>query len=78
MSHDANRQRGILDALFPLLKRGGTLVYSTCSLEQEENEEVAENAAREIPGIVLAEMHRREPHRDGIDGAFAARFVRAL
>ena len=70
------RQRRILDALFPLLKPGGTLVYSTCSLEREEDEEVAMQAAREVPGITLVEMHRREPHKDGVDGAFAARFVK--
>ena len=71
------RQRRILDAVFPLLKPGGTLVYSTCSLEREEDEQVAEAAAREIPGISLVEMRRREPHRDAIDGAFAAKFVKA-
>ena len=70
------RQRRILDAVFPLLKPGGTLVYSTCSLEPEEDEQVAEAAAREIPGIVLTEMRRCEPHRDAIDGAFAAKFVK--
>ena len=72
------RQRRILDALFPLLKPGGTLVYSTCSLEPEEDEQVAEAVAREIPGIVLAEMRRCEPQRDGMDGAFAAKFVKAV
>jgi len=72
-----SRQRRILDAVFPLLKPGGTLVYSTCSLEPEEDEQVAEAVAREIPGITLVEMRRCEPHRDAIDGAFAAKFVKA-
>ena len=71
-----SRQRRILDAVFPLLKPGGTLVYSTCSLEPEENEQVAEAAAREIPGIKLVEMRRRQPQCDAIDGAFAAKFVK--
>jgi 16S rRNA (cytosine967-C5)-methyltransferase len=34
------QQIDILRALVPLLKPGSTLVYSTCSLEPEENEEV--------------------------------------
>lgn len=71
------RQRNILESILPLLKPGGTLVYSTCSLEPEEDEAVAEWAARELPGLTLAEMHRREPHRDGTDGAFAARLVKS-
>ena len=72
-----NRQKHILEAVFPLLKPGGTLVYSTCSLEPEEDEQVAEAAAHDIPGITLVEMRRCEPHRDAMDGAFAAKFVKA-
>src|SRR3989338_7100975 len=33
-------QRKLLDNAFRMLKPGGTLVYSTCSLEPEENEGV--------------------------------------
>lgn len=71
------RQRAILDALLPLLKRGGTLVYSTCSLEAEEDEQLAEAFARANPGVRLDAMARRQPHVDNMDGAFAARFVKA-
>lgn len=31
-------QREIIDAVLPLLKRGGTLVYSTCTIDPSENE----------------------------------------
>lgn len=71
------RQHRILESVFPLLKPGGTLVYSTCSLEPEEDEQIAEQMAREIPGIQLVTMQRKEPHRDGTDGAFAAKFVKS-
>ena len=71
------RQRAILDALLPLLKRGGTLVYSTCSLEPEEDEQLAEAFARANPALRLDAMARRQPHVDNMDGAFAARFVKA-
>ena len=36
----AQQQTGLLRAAFHVLKPGGTLVYSTCSLSLEENEEV--------------------------------------
>jgi len=36
------RQRAMLENAAPLLRRGGRLVYSTCSLEPEENEQVVE------------------------------------
>ncbi len=56
--------RNALDALAP----GGRLVYSTCSLEGEENEDVVSAAA---PGGVKYTMERI-PGRDEGDGFFAA------
>ncbi|MFN3366495.1 MULTISPECIES: 16S rRNA (cytosine(967)-C(5))-methyltransferase RsmB [Exiguobacterium] len=35
-------QREIIDAVLPLLKRGGTLVYSTCTIDPSENEQQAD------------------------------------
>ena len=72
------RQRRIMEGIIPLLKPGGTLVYSTCSLEPEEDELLAQGIARDYPELTLVEMKRREPHRDKVDGAFAAKFVKAL
>lgn len=69
------RQRRILESVIPLLKPGGTLVYSTCSLEPEEDEQIAQWAGK-IPGLRLVEMSRRQPHTDGVDGAFAAKLVK--
>jgi len=60
-----------------MLKRGGTLVYSTCSLEPEENENVVEGILRQLPELRCVETRRTLPFADGVDGAFAAKFVRS-
>ena len=36
----ANRQKRILKDIMPVLKRGGILIYSTCTYSENENEEV--------------------------------------
>ena len=60
----------------PLLKPGGSLVYSTCSLEKEENEKVIEAFLEEKRDFRLTKSEKRLPFRDSIDGAFAARLER--
>jgi 16S rRNA (cytosine967-C5)-methyltransferase len=59
-----------------LLKSGGILVYSTCSLEPEENREVVEQFLREQNGFELDRERELLPFADGVDGAFVARFVK--
>lgn len=46
----AKRQKKLLAAAWPVLKPGGLLVYSTCALSPEENEEVVDYGLRELPG----------------------------
>lgn len=43
VSHYAEIQSTILERSAPYVKRGGTLVYATCSLFRKENEEIVEN-----------------------------------
>lgn len=45
----AERQQAILRACLRTLRPGGQLVYSTCSLEPEENEQVVEAALAALP-----------------------------
>jgi 16S rRNA (cytosine967-C5)-methyltransferase len=67
------RQVEIVRATAPLLKPGGVLVYSTCSLEREENEEVVQELLRTMSILQLEEERRSLPFREGFDGAFVAR-----
>jgi 16S rRNA (cytosine967-C5)-methyltransferase len=71
------RQLEIISALVPLLKPKGTLVYSTCSLEPEENEQVVRQALSSASILRLEEQTRSFPFEDRLDGAFAAKFIRS-
>ncbi len=53
LPRQAERQRAILAASLKNLATGGRLVYSTCSLEPEENEQVVEAVLAESKGIQL-------------------------
>ena len=81
-------QRELLDAAAKLVVPGGALVYSTCSLEPEENVEQA-RAFTERSGWTIErapdwmkDVQTEEgwlqswPHRDGADGMFAAKWRR--
>jgi 16S rRNA (cytosine967-C5)-methyltransferase len=85
----AGVQRRMLDAAARVVPARGILVYSTCTLEPEENEEQVaaflaahQNFALESTGTVepvLLDGGRLRvlPQRTGFDGAFAARLRRA-
>ncbi|MBP7275188.1 MAG: 16S rRNA (cytosine(967)-C(5))-methyltransferase RsmB [Kiritimatiellae bacterium] len=69
-------QRELLDALAPRLRPGGRIVYSTCSLEAEENEEQVRSFLQRHADFALDGEVRCLPQTDGCDGAYAARLKR--
>ena len=54
------------------LKPGGCLVYSTCSLEPEENIEVTRKFLEQNPKFHLKRERQLLPFEDGVDGAYVA------
>ena len=77
-SRMANQQFIITRAVLQLLKPGGVLVYSTCSLEAEENEQLVRRLLSAFPSLRLEAERSSLPFRDGFDGAFAAKLLKAF
>lgn len=83
-------QKRLLNAAASYVKPGGYLIYSTCTVTREENEEiifqfnsqhpefVQQSDVGAIPACFLTNegFLRSWPHRHGIDGSFAAKFCR--
>jgi 16S rRNA (cytosine967-C5)-methyltransferase len=88
----AETQRTILRAAAGHVRKGGVLLYSTCSTADIENENVVAEFLSDRPDFVVenlgslfpewgdlftsAGFFRAWPHRQGMDGFFAARFRR--
>jgi 16S rRNA (cytosine967-C5)-methyltransferase len=85
-------QFNLIEKASSLVKPGGVLVYSTCSIEPEENNEIVErflqahtdfylkNASEELPKEVVDPKGfvQTFPHVHHIDGAFAAKLVKKV
>jgi 16S rRNA (cytosine967-C5)-methyltransferase len=89
LSEMASLQRGMLEAAADSVCPGGLVVYSTCTLEPEENEELVEaflsrraDFSIEDSEVVPASMRAEDgslvvlPQNTEFDGAFAARLRR--
>ena len=74
----ARKQRRILSRGLDALTPDGILVYSTCSLEPEENRQVVETVLSERTAFVASEYLDRLPGREEGDGFFACRITRAV
>lgn len=69
-------QLKLLREAVPRLKPGGTLVYSTCSLEPDENSSVIQEFLKVTPEMHLRRERMLTPWENNVDGAYVARLVR--
>lgn len=80
-------QRSLLAALAERVQPGGTLLYATCSLEREENQDVVTAFLSSRPDFRIVPVDAPDAVREGpflqtrpwevdLDGMFAARLVR--
>ncbi len=84
------KQIRMLGNIARLVRKGGRIIYSTCSLERDEDEEVIaaflkaydgfrKSSFEELPQLVTDEgFFRTFPQRDGIDGFFVANLCRNI
>ena len=79
LARQAARQRAILRGAIARLAAGGRLVYSTCSLEPEENEQVVEAVAKDagvrripVETLIAKLAETGELKQDAADGLIGA------
>ncbi len=65
-------QRGLLETVAATIRPGGLLVYSTCSIEPEENEELIQTWLESHPEYKLEAETTLIPTESETDGAYAA------
>lgn len=69
-------QPEILNSAAKTLKRGGVLVYSTCTILRRENEAVVEKFLSANDDFELIEEKKFLPHIDNTDGFYCAKIIR--
>jgi 16S rRNA (cytosine967-C5)-methyltransferase len=72
----ADEQLKLLGQAATHAKPDGHLVYSTCSIEPEENEQLVARFLEALPDWQLAAERSLHPVEDHTDGAYAARLTR--
>ncbi len=72
----AKLQRKILDTVCRYVKPQGTLLYSTCTISELENEENTAWLLREHPEFSVSFMRQILPDENGQDGFFIAKLTR--
>ncbi len=84
----AEKQKQILKNAAAAVRVGGRLIYSTCSIETDENESVIDDFLSNSPNFTRADLDisadllnengsaRTWPHRDDVEGFFVAAFER--
>lgn len=70
-------QLQILERAADVVRPGGRLVYSTCSIDHQEDRAVVDAFLASHPEFSLKEDYLALPHREQADGAYAALLLRA-
>ncbi len=73
---DAAAQLALVRRAAPLVRRGGTLVYSTCSSEPEENQEVVAAFLATHTDFTETRQHQTLPFRDGLEAFYGSVLTR--
>ena len=73
----AKRQASILDGATEMLKKGGRLVYSTCTFSYSEDEGQVCDYLQKHPEMRLLKQEKLYPHKVKGEGHFAALFEKA-
>jgi 16S rRNA (cytosine967-C5)-methyltransferase len=68
----------LLDRAAFQLRPGGPLVYSTCSLEPEENRDAVDEFLQGHADFRLEAERELLPFQDGTDGAYVARLIKGV
>ena len=72
VSRLVGEQRAIFAQALPYLSPGGTIVYATCSLLREENEDQLAHFLSAHPLVLVGEPFKSRPRHGMMDGFFAA------
>jgi len=76
ISNCVKTQKEILSDSLLLVKRGGRLIYVTCSILPDENEDVAGWFQKKYSWELTGDYFRTDPSSESMDGFFAAVFRR--
>ena len=69
-------QRSILDTVHTYVKPGGTLIYSTCTIHKEENENNVAWFMKKYPQFTCVSQSQMFPGEEFHDGFFVAKLTR--
>ena len=69
-------QRQILDTVYTYVKKGGTLVYSTCTIHKDENAGNVEWFIKKYPEFEVISSEQMFPGGEYHDGFFIAKLKR--